>query len=246
MSVARELQEFARVYGLPRGRTDRAVEVLRPHLSKYAEIVLAKSSFELITGGLGKRTGTALARLALESGISPAAARSFDRCRRSFPGRMLGLKVCFGPRAAGPTLYVRVMAPLRDGLRFLDGICETAALRKTLSSNRILYGLGFFGAGDSLGVKTYSIAQLNRATVGFASYRVVNDALLRRRKVYAPAVAWEDLERRDARWRSILSVGRRLGYARAGHVSRMVGEGARSMKVYIERVGAIENDFSAR
>jgi hypothetical protein len=254
--VRGEVRRLARHQGIAAAEVERALAALAPHLDAYAEIVLTERGFELITGGLGRATARRLATLACLFGAPLATAAPFLRCEAAFPDRMLGLKLCFGPGAAAPSLYLRTRAPLDAALAFLATLDETAAavdaLRAALGSSRVLYGLGFFGASGELGVKTYTIDDVpaldGRATPGFVSYRVVAGSLVAEHKRYLPHVPWDRIVPPTPRWQALCRLAaRELGYETAGHfaITEQAGR-APVLKLYVERIGAVPTDFEAR
>ncbi len=258
-AVRSEIDRLAELYAIDRRGMDARLDALGPHLERYAEIVLAEDGFEVIAGGAEETTARALARIAKDEGAS-AAASAFERCAAAAPGRIVGLKLCFGAWAP-PTCYVRTRWPIEEGLAFLGELPGVAAavapLAEALAPARVLYGLGFSGAGSELVVKTYTLGDVpdNPAiapgmgkAVGFLSMRVVGEHVSPAWKRYLPDVAWQDIVAPSPRWRRIIDfAASELKYGKAGHFAVTEGEGdAPALKLYVERVGAVATDFGAR
>ena len=164
---------------------------------------------------------------------------------------MLGLKVCFGAPYAAPTLYVRTLAPRADVMAFLRGLPAIApavpALDDALSGNAIIYGLGFSSSSVGLVLKTYTVADVaalgSTERPGFVSFRVAAGALTRETKRYLPDLGWREHEL--PAWS--LEVRARIACDRVGHLGVIEAAGRPpQVKLYLERVGAIQSDFSAR
>jgi hypothetical protein len=254
LNITRELGALVDFYGANHDFIDR----LAPWLDRYAEVVLAESGFEVLTGGMG---GAAeLAKTATEFGASSTSIHRFRECDAAFPGRMLGLKV--DPIAGGTTLYVRSFAPLSATLTFLERI---ACPPVDLAPAKMVYGLGFFSRAGESGVKTYTVTDLTEAPFrtnvgsldlsgrlswprpGFISHRITSSVVLDETKVYLPDVEIGALTAITPRWREILSLMTGLfsdGTCTVGIEARP--SSPPETKVYVERVGAIPNDFSAR
>lgn len=262
-AVARELSAVAGFYGAP----EDLVGALAPWLGSYAEIVLGETGFEVLTGGKGCAEG--LASAAAGFAASAASIDRFRECDATFPGRMLGLKVDVGAgRGASPsvTLYVRTLAEIGATLSFLDGVgCAPVGLAERLAPARTVYGLGFFSRGRDAGVKTYTVTDLTEAPFravlaglqlswprpGFTSHRVADSVVLHETKLYLPDVDVGTLEAATPRWREILAFAPGVFAPGTGTCTCTVGITARpsgppEMKLYVERVGAIPNDFHAR
>ncbi|GAC1394813.1 MAG: hypothetical protein NVSMB47_04630 [Polyangiales bacterium] len=246
----------ARALGALRGVSgdpfERALTALEVHFQRYAELVVTESGIELITGGVGPSAGNALASIAVEHGASPAATRAFLACAQAFGARMLGLKLCFGSRPSTPTLYVRLRAPKSETMRFLAEIEEVApalpALECALVDNDTIYGLGFFDRDGALALKTYSLAgvTLDGSAVrpGFVSFRVAGGQIARDVKRYLPDLRWDQL---PVALPGVDQVMARVACERVGHVGVVESEGrAPEVKLYLERIGAIPTDHSAR
>ena len=107
MNTHAEIRALARAQGLPPADVDALLDALGPHLDAYTELVLTWDGLEVITGGRGPQVASALAEIAGEHGASAALIDAFLAIHAVFPLVMVGLKVELGPRAAGPTLYVR-------------------------------------------------------------------------------------------------------------------------------------------
>jgi hypothetical protein len=258
--VTREVRALAELYSVDRAEVERVIESLEPWFERYAELVLTETGFEVITGGVGDDARAGLATAASRFGAPPAVVAAFVACAAAFPDRMLGLKIELGPRADGPTLYVRTMAPVEHALGFLASLATVApavpALRRALEPSRTLYGLGFFGQDGELGVKTYTIDDVagdptaSRAACapGFRSLRVVSGRMSAETKRYLPDVPWGDIVPPTQRWRAVADVARAaLGCDQAAHFGIASADGRPpELKLYVERVGAIATDFAAR
>ncbi len=245
-----ELRALGHAQAVPRAELERALADLAPHLASYAEVVLTERGLELISGGKGRAVAADLARIADAHGA--VAIERFLRCHERFPDRMLGLKLCLGHAAAAPTLYVRTMAPVAEVLELVATLPEHHAavpeLARELAENHLLYGLGFGKAnsGEPL-LKTYTLADVSvcglRERVGFVSWRASGATVEREAKRYLPDLAWSDVPNADhfARLRSLLPVDH------VGHLGVIERPGQKpEIKVYVERVGAIASDWSAR
>ena len=255
--VAKELSALAVFYGVQ----DDFIGAVAPWLGSYAEIVLAESGFEILTGGKG--CAEELARAAAGFETSAASIDRFLTCDATFSGRMLGLKVAVGAGGGtSVTLYVRLLAELRTALTFLQRIgCAPAGFSECLAPARTVYGLGFFSRGADSGLKTYTVTDLTQAPFravlggldlswprpGFTSHRVADSVVLHETKVYLPDVDVGALTATTPRWREILSFMPGLFAAGTCTVGISARPGAPpEMKLYIERLGAVPNDFSAR
>src|SRR5262249_7276377 len=109
--VRAEVHLVAAFQGLDVSTIDVVLDELAPHLACYAELALTERGFELLTGGRGAAAAAALTAIAGRHGAPDEVVDGFRACVAAAPDRMLGLKLCFGPGAAGPTLYHRTMAP---------------------------------------------------------------------------------------------------------------------------------------
>jgi hypothetical protein len=211
-----ELVAIGAFYGVD---VDRVIAQHGPALARYAEWVLARDSFALVT------LGTADTLALLGSGL--AGARLLAAAAR-WPDAITGIKLDPSGREE-PTLYIRPVCPWAEGHRWLVG--ELGAIADRIPPARTLYGLGF--QGDI--VKTYALVD-----GGFVSHRICGDQL-REHKAYRADVAWHAIAWPDSRWAAIGALGRALGFRTAGHVGE-TESGER--KLYIERVGAIPTDRS--
>lgn len=235
-----DVLRVATEYGLD---ASRVIASLRPFFESYLELTLADEGFEIITGGVG--CADALARAAREQGLGDEAVDAFARTDRAFPGAMLGLKVGVGTRVP-PTLYHRTMMPLERGLAHLasfDAIAPfSRELARALGDVKTLYGLGFTESaerghanGTRLRVKTYALGDV-ACGVGFRSVRVGPSGVEPSVREYVPNAKADDSPLARLARRS-------LGASVFGHVAHSAGRGD---KIYVERVGAIATDFSAR
>jgi hypothetical protein len=237
------------------GRIETVADAFAPHLADYAEFVFGETGFELITGGCGAAKAAALAQLAARYGLHPRAVHAFEALAAQFPAAMLGLKLAIEPGPTLPTLYVRTKtsaAAVLPLLRELLTVAEYDGLGQTLQHNEVLYGLGFTGHAAVV-LKTYVIqdlqvffpAQVAVATPGFVSYRIAEGAVQADCKYYLPDVdlaAWTPPTARLAAIREALLAEPDLRVA--GNIG--VHSGTQACKIYVEQVGAIPTDFSAR
>jgi hypothetical protein len=217
MTPAQELSALGAFYGVP---VDHLLAAHGPALARYAEWVLARDSFALVTLG----TPEALARL----GHSIAGARFLAAAAR-WPAAVAGIKL--DPTGyEEPTLYLRTLCPWSEAVAWLEAAIGPAA--SAIPASRTAYGLGF--QGDR--VKTYALAP-----DGFVSYRLTDQGLCVEHKDYRADVAWNDIPWPDPRWSAIGALGRSLGFEVAGHVG---DSSSGERKVYVERVGGIPTDRS--
>jgi len=220
-----DIRCVAAEYGLD---ASSAIARVRPFLGHYLELVFASNSFEIITGGRG-----CAAALAAASGLL-VAARAFLDTDLRFPGAMLGLKVPVGASASA-TLYHRSLLPVAEATAHLARIGPAAAdLPAHLGAVATLYGLGFSEAGGALRIKTYVLGEVG-GRLGFRSLRLGPAGLEADVREYTPDAGGDGAAADHAR--------RALGVERFGHVAHSK---ARATKVYVERVGAITTDYSAR
>ncbi|MFK7929737.1 MAG: hypothetical protein AB8H79_16210 [Myxococcota bacterium] len=251
MTVHGEVRALAAAQNLPNADVDACLRALEPHLDHYAELVVTHDGLEVITGGKGQATAIALAKVALDNGASQSVADLFLHLQARHPKVMLGLKVELGPQASSPTLYVRTQSAVD---RTLDALAEhvavPAALRQALAHHRVLYGLGLHDEDGELQVKTYTVdtVQMNgQECDGFVSWRLRAGVLTPEVKHYLPEVPWREISGDGDRWARLLKVGQELGFAKAGHVAITQVDGRpTALKLYIERVGAVPTDWSAR
>jgi hypothetical protein len=236
-------------------RIEEAAVAFGPHFTDYAEFVFGETGFELITGGCGAGKARALAALAARYHLHPRAVAAFEALAPHFPAAMLGLKLAIEPGPTLPTLYVRTKASTAAVLPLLRELLtaeEFAGLRRTLAQNDTLYGLGFTGQAGVV-LKTYVIQNLQAffsahvatPTPGFVSYRIAGGAVQPACKYYLPDVdlaAWEPPTARLAAIRQVLLAEPDLRVA--GNIG--VHSGTQAYKIYVEQVGAIPTDFSAR
>lgn len=218
MTVVEELAALGAFYGVA---VDDFITVHGPALTRYAEWVLARDAFAVVTLG----EAATLARLG-----SPTSASRLCSAAARWPDAITGIKLDPTGREE-PTLYVRTLCPWTEGIAWLER--EVGVIATRLPPSRTLYGLGF--QGDI--VKTYALAP-----DGFVSFRIAGEQLQREHKDYRADVAWDAIDWPDSRWTAVATLGRALGFRTAGHVGESSG-GER--KIYVERVGGIPTDRSA-
>ena len=216
MPPAGELAALGAFYGVA---VDDVVARHGRALDRYAEWVLGRDAFALVTLGDPPALATLVGGIAAER-LRAAAAR--------WPGAVAGVKLELGA-SVDPTLYVRVLCPWGDAIAWLARAGVATAAR--VLPARTMYGLGFQGEL----VKTYALAP-----GGFVSYRLAGDELQTQHKGYRADVAWDAIAWPDPRWAAIGEVGRALGFGTAGHVG-LAGD---TLKIYVERIGAIATDRS--
>jgi hypothetical protein len=261
--VRGEIEELIAFYGLDRAAVGRVIDDLAPHLERYAEIALTARGFEILTGGKGARARAALADVARRHGAIDPVVDAFVACDAAFPGRMLGLKVCFGPGASAPTLYHRMMASKEEAFAFLATLPSAApaipALRAALARNRKVYGLAFIPAAGEVGLKLYTIGDVRSdlggeasagpaSEPGFVSYRIARGRAQVEIKRYLTDVGWDQVRVDGDRWPRVVAFARgSLGYEKAAYLGVLEVEGRiPEMKLYVERIGAIPTDYEAR
>lgn len=230
-----DVRRVARGYGL---EVEPLLALLAPFLASYLEIALDGGGFEIITGGRGVARELAGAAAAL--GLEAPARDAFLLAASRAPEVMVGLKVDAAGRSP-PTLYHRAMLPLGEGLALLGDvglpIHVRGALAGRLAPARTLYGLGFSTAAGALRVKTYVLDDVD-GRVGFRSVRATAAGVEVDERVYEA-----NADARAAELGCARRAERALGVSVLGHVARSPARGA---KVYVERVGAIPTDISAR
>lgn len=230
--VIAEACAVARLVGLadPRERLER----LRPNIARYAEITVAPGSVEIVVGGSPED----LARIAQEFGSGPEAAGAFLDCARTFDPAIVGLKVPLGP--GDPSLYARLLIGVEPGLAFLGRYIPTRDLAEAFGQRKILYGLGF--RGDPVVVKTYALQGR-----GFVSWRADASGIRAESKDYLADQPIGGDIRDIGGWGAVLAGLRAMGLDVAGHTSVRVVDGrVVQPKLYFERIGAIETDWTAR
>lgn len=248
--VVDEVRALAALKGVTGPALESALAKLGPLLEVYAELVITEGGIEIITGGVGDRAASALAELARQAGAP--STTSFLACARRFPDRMLGLKICLGNEASLPTLYVRTLAVRSEVLAFIATLADHAvavpALESALAENNVLYGVGFSTTsnGEPL-LKTYSLADVSalgsKTMPGFVSYRTVGGDVVREVKRYLPDLAWSDLPAGFG-YEEVRAL---VGCERVGHLGVIESrDAAPRVKLYLERVGSIASDMSAR
>jgi hypothetical protein len=231
MHAETDIRRVAAEYGLD---AEAQIAVLRPFLNDYLELVFADDSFEIITGG-----HDCAEALAAASGLSQAAA-AFVEIARQFPGAMLGLKRAVGSDTPA-TLYHRSMLPLANATTVLAALdlgandpAGTSELLAQLAGNATLYGLGFTELDGSLRLKTYVLGEVGDG-LGFRSLRMGRAGVESDVRLYTPEAGSDCTAAIRAR--------RALGVTCFGHVAHSKG---RATKVYVERIGKIATNYSAR
>jgi len=214
VTIVEELAALGAFYGVA---VDDFIAVHGPALARYAEWVLARDAFAVVTLG---DTAT-LARYG-----SPTSASRLRSAAARWPDAITGIKLDPTGREE-PTLYVRPLCPWTEGIAWLEREVGPVAI----PPSRTLYGLGF--QGDV--VKTYALAP-----DGFVSFRIAGEAVQLAHKDYRADIAWDAIDWPDQRWTAIATLGHTLGFRTAGHVGDRAGE----RKIYVERVGAIATDRS--
>ena len=218
MTPREELAALGSFYATP---VDAVLSTHGPALDRYAEWVLGRDAFSLVTLG-DVDTLCALGSTTAAARLRSAAAR--------WPTAIAGIKL--DPAGLDdPTLYLRALCPWQDGIDWLA--CEVGAVANQIPTTRTLYGFGFQGEF----VKTYALAP-----DGFISYRIAGNSLCLEHKDYSADIAWDAIEWPDARWSAIGALGRSLGFRNAGHVGR--ASETHALKIYVECTGAIPTDRS--
>ena len=248
--VVDEIRALAALKAVAAPALDSTLAALAPLLASYCELVVTASGIEIITGGVGEAAAKTLGRLARERGAH--GDHAFLACARRFPDRMLGAKFCFGDEASLPTLYVRTLSARSEVLAFVSTLAEheaaVPALERVLEQNHTLYGLGFSttATGQPL-LKTYSLADVSALgstpRPGFVSYRAVVGEVTHEVKRYLPDLAWSELPSGFG-YEDVKAL---VGCDRIGHLGVIESPGtAPRVKLYLERIGAIASDMSAR
>jgi hypothetical protein len=261
--VLDEIHALIDFYELDQAAVDRVVAELVPYLHRYAEIALTARGFEILTGAKEDHAAAALGSIARRHGALEPVIEAFLACDAAFPGRMLGLKVCFGPDASAPTLYHRMMAPKEEVFAFLASVQPAAsavpALRRALAASRLVYGLAFIPVGSEVGLKVYTIGDVRsdladvasaapKSEDGFVSFRVAHGRANVEIKHYLTDVPWDDLRVDGDRWPALIAFARSsLGYEKAAYLGLLEVEGQTpELKLYVERIGAIPTEYQAR
>ncbi|MEN0064067.1 MAG: hypothetical protein AAGA48_18080 [Myxococcota bacterium] len=231
-TVFDEVRELAKIVGVA---VDEAVlSRLAPHAATYAEFTVSPHAIELIVSDEPRK----VCETARALGTSNPALAAFDACIAALSPRMVGLKVPFPRHGEGsPTLYVRLLMPLDEGLSFLQSLVPIDDLRLRLAHNAVLYGLAFMG--EPLIVKTYTLCD-----DGFESFRLDARGLRPERKAYRASAT---VEPATGAWGQVVAALRKRGRLRADHVATLeVGDSLVEPKLYFERIGAVPTDWSAR
>lgn len=219
MTPREELAALGAFYGIP---IDHIGASHGPALDRYAEWVLGRDDFALVTLG-------DVATLCRDA-PGPAAAR-LARAAERWPAAITGIKLEPSTRR-DPTLYIRTVCEWPDGLAWLAREIDASILERVPRA-RTLYGLGFQGPV----IKTYALAP-----DGFVSYRIDETGVRSEHKHYRADVPWNEIAWPDPRWHAIAGLGRSLGFRTAGHVG--VTSSAHELKIYVERAGALATDRS--
>jgi hypothetical protein len=259
--VRTESLMVAAFQGLDVRAIDGVLAELAPHLACYAELALTERGFEVLTGGRGATAAASLAAIARRHGAPDEVVDGFRACVAALPDRMLGLKLCFGPDAAGPTLYHRTMAPKAEVFALLAEMPPLepalASLAEALAGSATIYGLAFVPVRGALGLKVYTIGDVRAdlaggiatgTAPGFVSHRVAGGRASVEVKRYLTEVSWDRMRATSERWAQLIDLARGpLGYQRAAYLGVLECEGeAPETKIYFERIGAIPTAYSAR
>lgn len=251
-----EITAIANNYGLNQEAIISTIQPVKTWFESYWEMVFAVNNFELITAGNGSDFAQKVAVVALNQGLSETTVSFFQQCCAAFPEAIFGLKLCFSRTGkVAPTIYVRTKSAIQPGFDFLNQVLSTAEMeimQAALSKNNTLYGLGFSEKNGQLYLKTYTIEDVETAghkTIpGFVSHRLHGHQLSKEHKTYLPEVSLkefcpEDIPLKDLRDFLLF----RMQYMQAGHIGMLYKNGQLAeYKIYVERVGGIPTDFSAK
>ena len=251
-----EISAISAYYGLPETAIQQTAKPLATYFEHYWEMVFSETSFELITAGTGTAFVEKISQAARQQGLSEETIALFRSCQQTFPDAICGLKFCFAAdRQPEPTLYVRTKTNVPEVLTFLGqnhSILTVKLLQQALSHSKILYGLGFSEKQGQLYLKTYTIEAIkgenSTETTGFVSHRLWNGQVDREHKAYLPEVSLYSFAPEEAGLKKLQQfLLHEMNYATAGHLGMLYQNGKLTeTKIYVERVGGIPTDFSAR
>ena len=251
-----ELAAISEFYGLAFPEIKAAASPVFAWFEKYWEMVFAENSFELITAGNGRDFAEKTAAIATELALSQKTTTLFQNCCQAFPKAIIGIKLCFSAhQQIAPTVYVRTKTDIQKGLNFLAqhlNKAEMDVLQAALSKNQTLYGLGFSEKNGRLYLKTYTIEDVetpeNKIVPGFVSHRMHEEKLSKEHKTYLPEVSLYEFEPESEplqQLRDFLLF--QMQYSHAGHIGMLFqNDRLAEYKIYVERVGGIPTDFSAK
>ncbi|MGK7924050.1 MAG: tetratricopeptide repeat protein [Spirulina sp.] len=118
--VKNEILRLGEIYSLETEDFKKTVDLLS--LEHYIEYVFGEENFEIITGGIGEEDR--LIDIVTQLQIPEIVVTSFKKCVAEFPGKMVGLKLCFGPADVFPTLYLDLLEPWDVAFSFLETLPE--------------------------------------------------------------------------------------------------------------------------
>src|SRR5262249_26950767 len=238
--IKREAMELARIYAIDQDAFKSAVNQL--DFARYAEYVIGAENFEII-GGVGQDAGWA--GIARRLGVPAEILDRFERCAARFPGKMAGVKLCFGQAADHPTLYLDVVEPWDAVFSFLETLPETKetlpALREHLRRSGVCMLLAFSMDRHSKQVVVKTYHAYDRANRGadvplIVSYRLQDGKVRAQPKYYSP-IQWQNIENVDTRLNpAAAEVARILGRPyQALHGYHLTDDQIQDSKIYIFR-----------
>lgn len=251
-----EISAIANFYNLESQTILQTIMPLLPWLENYWEMVFATESLEIITAGKGPDFAEKVATAALHQGLSTETVNLFLQGCQAFPEVIYGIKWCFSAsQKTLPTIYIRTKTEIKSGLNFLENHLPAAdiqVLKSALQENKTLYGLGFSEKHAALYVKTYTIENVvsgkNEVVPGFVSHRLHQGQLSKEHKTYLPEVSLYEFQPEVPALKNLRDfLLFRMQYSQAGHIGMLHQEEVLTeYKIYVERLGGIPTDFSAR
>lgn len=251
-----EIEKIAAFYGFSREQIDEVISPLSEFFQEYCELVFASEEVELITSGKGELFAGKIRESSLRAGLAQKSVDYFTACHLHFPDVVTGIKFRFSKKGIQPpALYVRVKCKMEEAMPFLEKQFpseELQSLCDALKENTILYGLGFSEKRGEGYLKTYTIGEVENENgekiKGFVSHRLLGNQFAREHKTYLPEITLSDYKTENHVVQNLIYfLVHELSYTKAGHIGILhCGNEADEYKIYVERIGGIPTDFSAR
>jgi hypothetical protein len=251
-----EIDKIATFYGFSHEQIDEVISPLSEFFQEYYELVFASEEVELITSGKGELFAGKIIESALRAGLTHKSVDFFTACHLHFPEVVTGIKFRFSKKGSLiPALYVRVKCKMEEAMPFLRKQFSSEELKplcEALKGNTILYGLGFSEKSGEGYLKTYTIGEVENENgekiQGFISHRLSGNQFAREYKTYLPEVILSDFKTQNHVVQNLIYfLVHGLSYTKAGHIGILHRDNeADEYKIYVERIGGIPTDFSAR